>query len=62
MAESLQSPPVLTEDLADIFLETVVEEDVPIEPSPLLDLEPEEVFANARQGDTRCREFVDLTG
>jgi len=41
MAESLQSPPVLTEDLADIFLETVVEEDVPIEPSPLLDLEPE---------------------
>jgi glucokinase len=24
-----------------------------------LDLEPEEVFANARQGDTRCREFVD---
>jgi predicted NBD/HSP70 family sugar kinase len=25
-----------------------------------LDLEPEEVFANARQGDTRCREFVDL--
>jgi glucokinase len=25
-----------------------------------LDLEPEEIFANARQGDTRCREFVDL--
>ena len=25
-----------------------------------LDLEPEEVFANARQGDARCREFVDL--
>jgi predicted NBD/HSP70 family sugar kinase len=25
-----------------------------------LDLEPEEVFALARQGDTRCREFVDL--
>jgi len=25
-----------------------------------LDLEPEEVFANARQGDTRCLEFVDL--
>jgi predicted NBD/HSP70 family sugar kinase len=25
-----------------------------------LDLEPEEVFANARQGDQRCREFVDL--
>jgi predicted NBD/HSP70 family sugar kinase len=25
-----------------------------------LDLEPEEVFANARRGDTRCREFVDL--
>jgi glucokinase len=25
-----------------------------------LDLEPEEVFANARKGDTRCREFVDL--
>ena len=25
-----------------------------------LDLEPEEVFANARQGDVRCREFVDL--
>jgi glucokinase len=25
-----------------------------------LDLEPEEVFAQARQGDTRCREFVDL--
>jgi predicted NBD/HSP70 family sugar kinase len=25
-----------------------------------LDLEPEEVFAHARQGDTRCREFVDL--
>jgi predicted NBD/HSP70 family sugar kinase len=25
-----------------------------------LDLEPEEVFANARQGDPRCREFVDL--
>ena len=25
-----------------------------------LDLEPEEVFANARQGDHRCREFVDL--
>jgi len=25
-----------------------------------LDLEPEEVFANARQGDMRCREFVDL--
>jgi len=25
-----------------------------------LDLEPEEVFAQARQGDARCREFVDL--
>jgi predicted NBD/HSP70 family sugar kinase len=25
-----------------------------------LDLEPEEVFANARKGDARCREFVDL--
>jgi predicted NBD/HSP70 family sugar kinase len=25
-----------------------------------LDLEPEEVFANARHGDQRCREFVDL--
>lgn len=25
-----------------------------------LDLEPEEVFANAQQGDTRCRKFVDL--
>jgi len=25
-----------------------------------LDLEPEEVFANAKQGDQRCREFVDL--
>jgi glucokinase len=25
-----------------------------------LDLEPEEVFAHAKQGDTRCREFVDL--
>jgi predicted NBD/HSP70 family sugar kinase len=25
-----------------------------------LDLEPEEIFANARQGDSRCREFVDL--
>ncbi len=25
-----------------------------------LDLEPEEVFAQARQGDLRCREFVDL--
>ena len=25
-----------------------------------LDLEPEEVFANARLGDARCREFVDL--
>jgi predicted NBD/HSP70 family sugar kinase len=25
-----------------------------------LDLEPEEVFALAKQGDTRCREFVDL--
>jgi predicted NBD/HSP70 family sugar kinase len=25
-----------------------------------LDLEPEEVFAQARQGDHRCREFVDL--
>jgi predicted NBD/HSP70 family sugar kinase len=25
-----------------------------------LDLEPEEVFAHARQGDARCREFVDL--
>ena len=25
-----------------------------------LDLEPEEVFANARNGDTRCRKFVDL--
>jgi predicted NBD/HSP70 family sugar kinase len=25
-----------------------------------MDLEPEEVFANARGGDTRCREFVEL--
>ena len=25
-----------------------------------LDMEPEEVFANARQGDARCREFVEL--
>jgi glucokinase len=25
-----------------------------------LDLEPEEVFANAKKGDMRCREFVDL--
>jgi glucokinase len=25
-----------------------------------LDLEPEEIFANARTGDQRCREFVDL--
>jgi glucokinase len=25
-----------------------------------LDLEPEEVFANAKQGDSRCRKFVDL--
>ncbi|MGA3011229.1 MAG: ROK family protein [Terracidiphilus sp.] len=25
-----------------------------------LDLEPEEVFSRARQGDARCREFVDL--
>jgi glucokinase len=25
-----------------------------------LDLEPEEVFAHAKQGDVRCREFVDL--
>jgi glucokinase len=25
-----------------------------------LDLEPEEVFANARQGDQRCRDFVNL--
>ena len=25
-----------------------------------LDLEPEEVFANAKHGDRRCREFVDL--
>jgi predicted NBD/HSP70 family sugar kinase len=25
-----------------------------------LDLEPEEVFAQARQGEQRCREFVDL--
>ncbi len=25
-----------------------------------LDLEPEEVFANAREGDGRCRDFVDL--
>jgi len=25
-----------------------------------LDLEPEEVFALAKQGDARCREFVDL--
>ena len=25
-----------------------------------LDLEPEEVFLNAKQGDTRCRQFVDL--
>jgi glucokinase len=24
-----------------------------------LDLEPEEIFANAKQGDTRCRDFVD---
>ncbi|MGH9591248.1 MAG: ROK family protein, partial [Terracidiphilus sp.] len=25
-----------------------------------LDMEPEEVFAHARQGDARCREFVEL--
>jgi len=25
-----------------------------------LDLEPEEVFAHAKQGDSKCREFVDL--
>ena len=25
-----------------------------------LDLEPEEVFENARKGDERCRDFVDL--
>ena len=25
-----------------------------------LDLEPEEIFANAKAGDQRCREFVDL--
>ena len=25
-----------------------------------LDLEPEEVFANAKDGDSRCRDFVDL--
>ncbi len=25
-----------------------------------LDLEPEEIFAQAKQGDARCREFVDL--
>jgi glucokinase len=25
-----------------------------------LDLEPEEIFANAKKGDVRCREFVDL--
>jgi predicted NBD/HSP70 family sugar kinase len=25
-----------------------------------LDLEPDEIFANAKQGDQRCREFVDL--
>jgi glucokinase len=25
-----------------------------------LDMEPEEVFAHAKQGDARCREFVDL--
>jgi predicted NBD/HSP70 family sugar kinase len=25
-----------------------------------LDMEPEEVFANAKNGDARCREFVDL--
>ncbi len=25
-----------------------------------LDLEPEEIFAQAKEGDTRCREFVDL--
>jgi glucokinase len=25
-----------------------------------LDMEPEEIFANAKQGDERCREFVDL--
>jgi predicted NBD/HSP70 family sugar kinase len=25
-----------------------------------LDLEPEEIFANAKSGDSRCREFVDL--
>jgi predicted NBD/HSP70 family sugar kinase len=25
-----------------------------------LDLEPEEVFAHAKEGDQRCRDFVDL--
>ncbi len=25
-----------------------------------LDMEPQEIFANAKQGDKRCREFVDL--
>jgi predicted NBD/HSP70 family sugar kinase len=25
-----------------------------------LDMEPEEIFANAKKGDQRCREFVDL--
>ena len=25
-----------------------------------LDLEPDEIFANAKKGDTRCRDFVDL--
>jgi glucokinase len=25
-----------------------------------LDMEPEEIFAHAKQGDSRCREFVDL--
>jgi len=25
-----------------------------------LDLEPEEIFANAKNGDQRCRDFVDL--
>jgi glucokinase len=25
-----------------------------------LDLEPEEIFANAKKGDSRCRDFVDL--
>ena len=25
-----------------------------------LDVEPEEVFANAKKDDTRCREFADL--